>query len=117
MAWCVACVCRAVLQTDGATPLYIASQIGHVECMRALLDGGAAINQAMVGCGRPRHRGGYFRGDPWRLCRVHVSLWLHSARWSAWARSGPGLEGVGSILAIRFGTRVTEVVRRGMMCG
>jgi hypothetical protein len=44
------CECRVVLQTDGATPLFMASQKGHVECIRALLDGGAAINQANVGC-------------------------------------------------------------------
>jgi hypothetical protein len=42
-------VSRAVLQTNGATPLYIASQSGHMECVRALLDKGAAINQARVG--------------------------------------------------------------------
>ncbi len=42
-------VCRGVLQAIGSTPLYIASQNGHVECVRALLDGGAAINQARVG--------------------------------------------------------------------
>jgi hypothetical protein len=53
-------VCRAVLQTDGWTPLYIASGKGHVECVRALLDGGAAINQAKVGCASSmsRHCGG-----------------------------------------------------------
>ncbi len=39
-----------VSQTDGVTPLQMASMEGHVECVRALLDGGAAINQAMVGC-------------------------------------------------------------------
>jgi hypothetical protein len=39
-----------VLQTGGATPLYIASENGHVECMWALLDFGAAINQTTVGC-------------------------------------------------------------------
>ncbi len=39
-----------VLQTSGATPLCIASHEGHVECVRALLDRGAAINQATVGC-------------------------------------------------------------------
>jgi hypothetical protein len=39
-----------VLQPDGATPLFLASQEGHVDCVRALLDRGAAINQAMVGC-------------------------------------------------------------------
>jgi hypothetical protein len=44
----VTCVCRVVWQTDGATPLYVASCNGHVECVRALLDGGAAINHAMV---------------------------------------------------------------------
>jgi hypothetical protein len=38
------------LQTSGATPLFIASQSGHVECVRALLDRGAAINHAKVGC-------------------------------------------------------------------
>jgi hypothetical protein len=36
-------------QTDGATPLFIASEKGHVECLRVLLDGGAAINKATVG--------------------------------------------------------------------
>ena len=76
----MACVCRAVLQSTGATPLYIASQNGHVECVRALLDGGAAINQAAVGCASSmaRHCGGYSRGDPWEPCRMHVQLvgWL-----------------------------------------
>ena len=37
------------MQTSGATPLFIASQSGHVECVRALLDRDAAINQATVG--------------------------------------------------------------------
>ncbi len=57
-------MCRAVLQTTGATPLYVASEKGHVECVRALLDGGAAINQAMVGWARPvaLHGGGYSHG-------------------------------------------------------
>jgi hypothetical protein len=89
----VACVCRAMSQTDGATPLCIASQNGHVECVRALLARGAAINQATVGCGRSmaRHCGGYSRGDPGEPCRMHVQLvgCLHSARWRAWARGGP----------------------------
>jgi hypothetical protein len=39
-----------VLQTNGTSPLHSASQNGHVECVRALLGGGAAINQVMVGC-------------------------------------------------------------------
>ena len=38
------------MQTSGATPLCIASENGHVECVRTLLDRGAAINQAEVGC-------------------------------------------------------------------
>ncbi len=73
-------VCRAVLQTNGATPLFIASWKGHVECVRALLGGGAAINQAKVGCASSmaRHCGGYSRWDPWEACRMHVQLvrWL-----------------------------------------
>jgi hypothetical protein len=50
-AWCVMCcaVCRVVWQTEGATPLLIASGNGHLKCVLALLRGGAAINQAMVG--------------------------------------------------------------------
>jgi hypothetical protein len=46
MCWCE---CGVARQTDGATPLYMASYSGHVECVKALLGGGAAINQAMVG--------------------------------------------------------------------
>jgi ankyrin repeat protein len=36
-------------QTDGATPLFITSQEGHVEAVRALVELGAAVNQAEVG--------------------------------------------------------------------
>ncbi len=43
------CEFRVAWQTDGATPLCAASYQGHVECVRALLGGGAAINQANVG--------------------------------------------------------------------
>ena len=47
-----------VVQTDGATPLYVASKNGHVEAVRALLDAGAAVNQASVsGYGRAEERG------------------------------------------------------------
>ena len=99
----MACVCRAVLQTDGGTPLHIANQTGHVECVRALLDGGAAINQAKVGwaSSMARHCGGYSRGDPWEPCRMHVQLvgWLPFVRRRAWAREGlahAALEGWGA---------------------
>ncbi len=59
--------CRVVWQTNGATPLFVASQNGHVECVRALLDGGAAINQAKVGSTSSiaRHCGGRVCGSVW----------------------------------------------------
>ncbi len=37
-----------VWQTDGVTPVYAASQNGHVEVARALVGAGAAVNQARV---------------------------------------------------------------------
>jgi hypothetical protein len=37
-----------VWKTDGATPLYIASQEGHDEVVRALVGAGAAVNRAAV---------------------------------------------------------------------
>ncbi len=37
-----------VWQTDGWTPLYVASEKGHVEVVRALVGAGAAVNQAAV---------------------------------------------------------------------
>ena len=40
---------RVVLQANGVTPLCAASLNGHVECVQALLDRGAAVNQATVG--------------------------------------------------------------------
>ncbi len=50
LACCVVNVYRVVWQMDGVTPLLIASYNGHVDCITALLDMGAAINRAMVGC-------------------------------------------------------------------
>ena len=61
----MSCSCHVVLQTEGVTPLYIASQNGNLECVRSLLGGGAAIDQAMVGCTSPVAQdcwGGYVRG-------------------------------------------------------
>ncbi len=34
---------------SGATPLFIASENGHVKAVRALVELGAAVNQATVG--------------------------------------------------------------------
>ena len=39
------CGCR-YLQDDGATPLYVSSQVGHYAVVAALLASGAAVNQA-----------------------------------------------------------------------
>jgi ankyrin repeat protein len=44
---CCGSVC-VVRQTDGFTPLCVASQNGHVEVVRALVGAGAAVNQADV---------------------------------------------------------------------
>jgi hypothetical protein len=70
MVWCE---CRVVWQTNGATPLLIASYHRHVECVRALLGGGAAINQAMVGCASSmaRHPGDCVCGDVWETACLH----------------------------------------------
>ena len=35
---------------DGASSLYIAAQKGHMELVRALLEGGADVNQAQLVC-------------------------------------------------------------------
>ncbi len=50
---CIGVPCGVLLQADGATPLYAASEWGHAECVRALLNRGAAINKAMVGFACP----------------------------------------------------------------
>ena len=44
---CCGYVC-VVRQTDGFTPLYVASLNGHVEVVRVLVGAGAAVNQAAV---------------------------------------------------------------------
>jgi ankyrin repeat protein len=37
-----------LVQSDGLTPLLVASLNGHVEAVRALVEAGAAVNQAAV---------------------------------------------------------------------
>ncbi len=41
-------VCSLLPQADGWTPLHAASHAGHVEVVKELLVGGAAVNQAKV---------------------------------------------------------------------
>ena len=62
-----------MFQTGGFTPLYIASETGHVECVRTLLGGGAAINQAMVGCASSKARDWGLRARSLRVC---MRSWL-----------------------------------------
>jgi hypothetical protein len=71
-------LCMYVLQTSGATSLFIASQEGNVECVRALLAGGATINQAKVVDVESFHDaddGGQMRCDPWEpLCMTALRI-------------------------------------------
>ncbi len=55
--WGVSCMCLTCVhvccaydreQADGTTPLVVASLKGHVEVVRALVDGGAAVNHVKV---------------------------------------------------------------------
>jgi hypothetical protein len=48
--WAIVVLCVRVFgwQTDGFTPLYAASQEGHVEVVMALVGAGAAVSQADV---------------------------------------------------------------------
>ena len=51
VVWAIMLLCVLVCvawQTDGATPLYVASEKGHDEVVRALVGAGAAVNQAAV---------------------------------------------------------------------
>ncbi len=51
---CAGVVGMWVLQTDGASPLYVASQNGHVEVVRALVVARADVGQATVSEGVQR---------------------------------------------------------------
>ncbi len=76
-------VLLVVLQATGLTPLFVASQNGHVECVRTLLDRGAAVNQADVGdcSSMARHCGVCVREAPQSLFVCTISrlggLWCH----------------------------------------
>ena len=69
-------------QTDGATPLFIGSQNGHVEVVRALVRAGAAVNQARVrdGWGWWGVVVGHGVGRPWMVllwdCSVRVCVFV-----------------------------------------
>ncbi len=55
--WAGRCTCAVRVQTNGATPLFVASEHGCIEAVRMLLDVGGAVNQAMV-CGFVHFGGG-----------------------------------------------------------
>ncbi len=80
-------------QTDGRTPLLVASQEGHVECVRALLDGRAAINQAAVGStiSMARRRVGLCVGVSMAAC-VHACMCILSS-----ALGCPAVVGLGGV--------------------
>ncbi len=54
MAMLVLVLYVGAVQPDGVSPLWIASQNGHVEVVRALLGAGADVGQAMVSWGMQR---------------------------------------------------------------
>ncbi len=56
-------------QSGVVTPLYVASQNGHVEAVRALLGAGAAVNQAKVCAGL---RSGV--SSAWLMCESVAGL-------------------------------------------
>ncbi len=71
--WGATRLCSLLPQTDGRTPLHAASHAGHVEVVKALLAGGAAVNQAKVCC---------------RVRQAVTSHWVHVTQHRA-------VEGVG----------------------
>jgi hypothetical protein len=62
---------------DGATPLFIAAQIGHAAVVQLLVKecGGAAVNQATQNGGTPLHAAAH-QGHG------EIAKWLVEARWS-----------------------------------
>jgi hypothetical protein len=70
---CTRYVRHVTFQTDGTTPLYVASEEGHVECVRGLLGAGAAVNQENVGCSSSMawRGGGAVCGDAWEPALMH----------------------------------------------
>ncbi len=48
--WGATRLCSLHPQTGGRTPLHAASHAGHVQVVKALLAGGAAVNQGKVCC-------------------------------------------------------------------
>ncbi len=111
------------MQIDGVTPLLAASFSGHVECVRALLGWGAAINQAAVGCAGSIALlcGACGCGDVWELVRTHAfaagwGRW-DGTRWRIWARGDrahAALQVMGSIAIMGCSRRVNAVVRPGV---
>ena len=67
--WGATCLCSLLPQADGWTPLHAASHAGHVQVVKALLAGGAAVNQAKV------------------CCRVRYAIsshWVHVTQYRVW---------------------------------
>ncbi len=110
-------------QTDGGTPLHGASYSGHVECVRALLEGGAAINQAAVGCAGSMARiagavGVGLRGRLRACMRSQLVGCAGKARVGGYGREViqpmPYFRSWGSIAIMGCSRRVNALVRPGM---
>jgi ankyrin repeat protein len=99
--WCGMCV-----QTSGATPLYIASQKGHVECVQALLRGGAALNQELVG------RANSMTCRCWRFVRGSIGCCMHACVAVPPCR----LVRNDSTVGLGCASHVPEVARAGPIC-
>jgi hypothetical protein len=67
---CLHVGCLWGVQTDGRTPLYAASNYGHVEVAKALVGAGAAVNQADV-----RDHWLLVLGCAWLVCFWIAGCW------------------------------------------